>query len=179
MDASPYYLCCGRGNESETKTYDANGQPLKLPLYYDNYYEPRGYAVVEVDMAGTSRSTGCSDEGASEDIDSIKAVIDWLNGRADAVDINGNPVTAYWANGSVGMIGKSYDGSLANGVAATGVEGLKTVVPISAISSWYDYDRSQGIPFSYNYPGGSVRDRRAGPHAARGLLVRERVHERQ
>ena len=29
------------------------------------------------------------------------------------------------------MIGKSYDGTLANGVAATGVEGLKTIVPVS------------------------------------------------
>ena len=35
------------------------------------------------------------------------------------------------------MIGKSYDGTLSNGVAATGVEGLKTIVPVSAISSWY------------------------------------------
>ena len=55
------------------------------------------------------------------------------------------------------MIGKSYDGTLANGVAATGVKGLKTIVPISAISSWYDYDRSQGLPFSYNYPSGLSR----------------------
>jgi X-Pro dipeptidyl-peptidase len=152
MDASPYYLCCGRGNESETKTYDANGNPLKFPLFYDNYFVPRGYAVVQVDMAGTARSSGCSDEGAASDINSIKAVIDWLNGRATAVDGEGNPATASWANGKVGMIGKSYDGTLANGVAATGVEGLKTIVPISAISSWYDYDRSQGLPFSYNYP---------------------------
>src|SRR4051794_9146093 len=154
MDASPYYLCCGRGNESETKSYDSKGQPLKMPLFYDNYFEPRGYAMVEVDMAGTARSTGCADEGARSDIDSVKAVIDWLNGRAKAEDINGKPVTADWANGDVGMIGKSYDGTLANGVAATGVKGLKTIVPISAISSWYDYDRSQGIPFSYNYPSG-------------------------
>ena len=43
------------------------------------------------------------------------------------------------------MIGKSYDGTLANGVAATGVEGLTTIVPISAISSWYDYTRSNGV----------------------------------
>ena len=42
------------------------------------------------------------------------------------------------------MIGKSYDGTLANGVAATGVEGLDTIVPISAISSWYDYSRING-----------------------------------
>lgn len=152
MDASPYYLCCGRGNEFETKTYDAKGQPLKFPLFYDNYFEPRGYAIVLVDMAGTARSTGCVDEGAKSDVDSVKAVIDWLNGRAKAVDINGKPVKAYWANGSVGMIGKSYDGTLANAVAATGVKGLKTVVPISGISSWYDYDRSQNIPYSYDYP---------------------------
>ena len=152
MDASPYYLCCGRGNESETKTYDAKGNPLKLPLFYDNFFEPRGYAIVQVDMAGTARSTGCADEGAASDINSVKAVIDWLNGRATATDVNGKPVKATWANGSVGMIGKSYDGTLANGVAATGVPGLKTIVPISGISSWYDYDRSQGLPFSYNYP---------------------------
>ena len=153
MDASPYYLCCGRGNEFETKTYDAGGDPLKLPLFYDNFFEPRGYAMVQVDMAGTARSSGCSDQGASSDVRSVVAVIDWLGGRAEAVDVDGNPVSASWANGTVGMIGKSYDGSLANAVAATGVEGLKTVVPISAISSWYDYDRSQGLPFSFNYPG--------------------------
>ena len=87
MDASPYYLCCGRGNESETKTYDAKGNPLKLPLFYDNFFEPRGYAIVEVDMAGTARSSGCVDEGAASDIDSVKAVIDWLNGRATAIDV--------------------------------------------------------------------------------------------
>ena len=43
------------------------------------------------------------------------------------------------------MIGKSYDGTLANGAASTGVEGLSTIVPISAISSWYDYTRSNGV----------------------------------
>jgi X-Pro dipeptidyl-peptidase len=152
MDASPYYACCGRGNESELKEYDANGNPTKFPLFYDNYFVPRGYAYAAIDMAGTNRSTGCSDEGAESDILSIKAVVDWLNGRATAVDATGNPVTAGWTNGDSALIGKSYDGTLANGVAATGVEGLKTIVPISAISSWYDYDRYQGIPFSYDYP---------------------------
>ena len=29
------------------------------------------------------------------------------------------------------------------GVASTGVEGLTTIVPISAISDWYDYSRSR------------------------------------
>ena len=133
MVASPYYLCLGRGNELEIKQYDANGNPTKFPLFYDNYFVPRGYAFVAVDMAGTGRSTGCSDEGAASDILSVKAVVDWLNGRAAAVDLQGNPVQAQWSNGAVGMMGKSYDGTLANGVAAMGVPGLKTIVPIGAI----------------------------------------------
>ena len=51
MDASPYYSCCGRGNESEKKTYDENGIIQRMPLYYDNYFVPRGYAMVGVDTS--------------------------------------------------------------------------------------------------------------------------------
>lgn len=152
MDASPYYLCCGRGNESELKQYGADGVATKFPLFYDNYFVPRGYAYVAVDMAGTARSTGCTDMGADSDIQSVKAVVDWLNGNASATDLDGNPVEAYWTDGRTGMIGKSYDGTLANGVAATGVDGLETIVPIGAISSWYDYTRYQGLPFYHDYP---------------------------
>ena len=50
------------------------------------------------------------------------------------------------------MIGKSYDGTFANGVASTGVDGLTTIVPISAISDWYDYSRMGGIRFNTHYP---------------------------
>jgi X-Pro dipeptidyl-peptidase len=46
------------------------------------------------------------------------------------------------------MIGKSWDGSVTQGVAATGVDGLRTIVPISAISSWYDWFRSDGVSFN-------------------------------
>jgi X-Pro dipeptidyl-peptidase len=151
MDASPYYSCCGRGNESEKKTYDENGVIQKMPLFYDNYFVPRGYATVGVDIVGTNRSTGCGDVGGRDEIDSVVAVIDWLNGRNTAHTRDGAPVRATWTTGAVGMIGKSYDGTLANGVAATGVRGLKTIVPISAISSWYDYSRSGGVPYSIDY----------------------------
>ncbi|MGW5512614.1 Xaa-Pro dipeptidyl-peptidase [Streptomyces albogriseolus] len=148
MDASPYYSCCGRGNESQTKTYDGNGDIVRMPLFYDNFFVPRGYAVVGVDLAGTSRSDGCVDVGGRSDIRSAKAVVDWLNGRAKAYSsrTGGEPVRADWTDGSTGMIGKSWDGTIANGVAATGVEGLKTIVPIAAISTWYDYYFSQGAP---------------------------------
>ncbi|WP_180686496.1 Xaa-Pro dipeptidyl-peptidase [Streptomyces gossypiisoli] len=148
MDASPYYSCCGRGNESQKKTYDANGDVVRMPLFYDNYFVPRGYAFVGVDLAGTNRSDGCVDVGGRSDVESAKAVVDWLNGRAKAYTTRTGTTRAKatWTNGRTGMIGKSWDGTIANGVAATGVEGLETIVPISAISSWYDYYFQQGAP---------------------------------
>ncbi|MGW1721593.1 Xaa-Pro dipeptidyl-peptidase [Streptomyces sp. NPDC002306] len=148
MDASPYYSCCGRGNESQLKTYDAAGDVVQMPLFYDNYFVPRGYAFVGVDLAGTNRSDGCVDVGGRSDIQSAKAVVDWLNGRARAYTTRTGTtaVKAGWTNGRTGMIGKSWDGTIANGVAATGVKGLKTIVPISAISSWYDYYFAKGAP---------------------------------
>ncbi|WP_153812479.1 Xaa-Pro dipeptidyl-peptidase [Streptomyces sp. SUK 48] len=153
MDASPYYSCCGRGNENQVKTYDASGHVVQMPLFYDNYFVPRGYAFVGVDLAGTDRSDGCVDVGGRSDVRSAKAVIDWLNGRARAYTsrTGTHTVKATWTNGRTGMIGKSWDGTIANGVAATGVQGLKTIVPISAISSWYDYYFAQGAPL---YDGG-------------------------
>ncbi|MGW2937903.1 Xaa-Pro dipeptidyl-peptidase [Streptomyces sp. NPDC001156] len=148
MDASPYYSCCGRGNENQLKTYDAAGHVVQMPLFYDNYFVPRGYAFVGVDLAGTNRSDGCVDVGGRSDIQSAKAVIDWLNGRAKGYTTRTGSARAKatWTNGNTGMIGKSWDGTIANGVAATGVKGLKTIVPISAISSWYDYYFAKGAP---------------------------------
>ncbi|MEV0460555.1 Xaa-Pro dipeptidyl-peptidase [Catellatospora methionotrophica] len=146
MDASPYYQCCGRGNESEKKVYAADGTVTKFPLYYDNFFVPRGYAFVAADLAGTSRSTGCEDVGGTEEVQGAKAVVDWLNGRAVGRTASGTIVNATtWTTGKVGMIGKSWDGTIANAVAATGVQGLETIVPIAAISSWYDYNRVNGM----------------------------------
>jgi X-Pro dipeptidyl-peptidase len=149
MDASPYYQSAGRGNEGERKTYDSAGLPIKFPLFYDNYFVPRGYAVVLVDFAGTSRSRGCLDTGGRAEIASGKSVVDWLNGRATGYSAvtGGSAVTASWSTGATGMIGKSWDGTITQGVAATGVQGLRTIVPIAAISSWYDWFRSDGVSF--------------------------------
>ncbi|GAA3101414.1 Xaa-Pro dipeptidyl-peptidase [Nonomuraea salmonea] len=151
IDESPYYDNSGRGNEGERKVYDAAGNVVKYPLFYDNYFVPRGYAVLNVDMLGTTKSDGCPDIGGKADVLGGKAVIDWLNGRAKAFWADGSPAVADWTTGKAAMIGKSYDGTLANAVAATGVDGLKTIVPISAISSWYKYQRSNGVIYNYDY----------------------------
>ncbi|WP_078627315.1 Xaa-Pro dipeptidyl-peptidase [Streptomyces exfoliatus] len=178
MDASPYYACCGRGNEGQKKTYDADGNPVQFPLFYDNYFVPRGYAFVAVDLAGTNRSDGCDDVGGRSDVRSAKAVVDWLNGRARGYTTPTGTERAGatgWSTGNVGMIGKSWDGTIANGVAATGVEGLKTIVPIGAISSWYDYFHSQGAPL-YNANPSWLSDYVSSPAArARCGAVQDRI----
>lgn len=61
LEASPYYKEPGRGWPLETKKVDANGVVTDPPLYYDNYFVPRGYAFVAMDLPGTMRSTGCMD----------------------------------------------------------------------------------------------------------------------
>ncbi len=145
LDVSPYYACCGRGNELQKKTYAPDGTPQQFPLFLDNYFVPRGYAVVLADVGGTNRSSGCFD-----DVGSGNAVVNWLGGRAKAFDApeGGRPVRAEWATGDVGAIGKSQDGATAIGMAASGVAGLKTIVPIEGIADNYAQAIGNGAPFA-------------------------------
>ncbi|MEQ0561041.1 CocE/NonD family hydrolase [Amycolatopsis sp. NEAU-NG30] len=145
LDVSPYYACCGRGNEAQKKTYAPDGTPQQFPLFYDNYFVPRGYAVVLADVGGTNRSSGCF-----ADVESGNAVVNWLNGRAKAFDApeGGSPVRADWATGDVGAIGKSQDGATAIGMAASGIPGLKTVVPIEGVADNYAQLVANGAPLA-------------------------------
>jgi X-Pro dipeptidyl-peptidase len=154
IDDSPYYTSVGRGNETQFIHTTAAGNLDFVPLFVDNYFVPRGYAYIAAEAVGTAFSTGCPLHGGPGDVAGFKAVIDWLEGRIPAyTSVAGNQtVAATWDNGKNAMIGKSYDGTFANGVAATGVDGLTTIVPISAISSWYDYSRMGGIAENSNYP---------------------------
>ena len=111
------------------------------------------YAQVTAHSVGTGKSTGCPTVGDMDETLAAKAVIDWLNGRARAFYEDGREAKADWANGNVGMTGVSYNGTLPIMVASTGVEGLKAIVPIAAISNWYDYYRSNGLVVN---PGGYI-----------------------
>ena len=44
------------------------------------------------------------------------------------------------------MTGKSYLGTMCVAVAATGVAGLETIIPVAGISNWYEYYRCNGLP---------------------------------
>ncbi|MGI5169361.1 Xaa-Pro dipeptidyl-peptidase [Spirillospora sp. CA-253888] len=125
-----------------------------FPGYLDNYYIPRGYAVAQLDSIGTGGSTGCPTSGDRSEQAGAKAAVDWLNGRARGWTPEGAPVKAGWSTGNVGMIGQSYNGTLPNMAAATGVEGLKAIIPVAGISSWYDYYRANGgVLAPYEYQG--------------------------
>ncbi|OJF16020.1 Xaa-Pro dipeptidyl-peptidase [Couchioplanes caeruleus] len=123
---------------------DRAAETIVFSGYLDNYFVPRGYAVAYADSLGTGGSTGCPTSGGRNETLGMKAVIDWLNGRAPGFDESGAPALASWSTGRTGMIGVSYNGTLPNAVAATGVRGLETIVPIAAISRWYDYYRANG-----------------------------------
>ena len=111
---------------------------------YQNYFLPRGFIFADANSLGTGNSTGCPTIGGVEENLAMKAVIDWFNGRGRAFDADGKPVTAFWTTGATAMIGTSYVGTLPIGAASLGVEGLKAIVPIAGVSSYYDHRRSYG-----------------------------------
>lgn len=111
---------------------------------YQSYFLPRGFIFANAQNLGTGKSTGCPTIGGVEESLAMKAVIDWFNGQGNAWDVNGNLETAYWTTGNTAMIGVSYDGTLPINAAVTGVAGLKAIVPIAGVSSYYDHRRSHG-----------------------------------
>ncbi|KAJ1684691.1 hypothetical protein LUZ63_020097 [Rhynchospora breviuscula] len=136
--------------------YSAPGAPgtsPKISWSWEGTWVPRGFAVVHAESLGSGYSEGCPTSGGQNESLGGKAVVDWLNGRARAFTspARDQTVTADWSTGSVGMIGTSYNGTLPIGVASTGVEGLDAIVPVSAISNWYFYYRSNG---AVRAPGG-------------------------
>ena len=117
--------------------------------WYD-YFLIRGYVFVSSAGLGTKESEGYNTVGSDLEIGAFKNIIQWINGKRRAyTDREHNiEIKADWANGNVGMTGLSWAGTSTFGVGATGVQGLKTIVPAAGIASWYDYFNSQGTPYS-------------------------------
>jgi len=166
MEASPYYA--GNSNVVNWAVDHELGfppatRPVRSPMVFntsptistsfESTWVPRGFAVLHVEGLGSGLSEGCPTSGGRNETLGPKAVVDWLNGRAKGYTsaTGTTEVSAYWTTGKVGMIGTSYNGTLPEGVATTGVEGLEAIVPISAISNWYDYYRANG---AVRAPGG-------------------------
>lgn len=156
VEASPYFAGL---IEAPHHPVEVDGQPRLAPWspptqakpkvdyarsHYDNYFVARGYAVLAASSLGTADSEGCPSLTGPDEIQAMKAVVDWLGGRARARYGDGRPATAEWATGAVAMVGNAYNATLALGVAETGVAGLKTIVANVVTANWYDYYRANG-----------------------------------
>ncbi len=148
VEAEPVYLreTCGM---AQTAIIDESEVGVEFecisPLYA--YLNQKGYASVFCGGLGTLGSEGYTLTGSRQEVLAFKAVIDWLCGRARAFtnQTDNIEIRADWCTGKVAMSAKSYLGTMCIAVAATGVEGLETIIPEAGISNWYDYYREGGL----------------------------------
>ncbi len=159
MMSSPYFNTLGRGYKEQCKSPHQSppgglpGSPgapglsgctpnqTPFPEWYDEYFVPRGYAFVGMDLRGTRNTSGCQQYGDRDEV-------------IDAVDVIDFIAEQPWSNGKVGMTGGSYDGTIANGAAAEAPisgrhpEALAAIIPIRSIDAWYDYHFFNGVQSS-------------------------------
>lgn len=138
-------------SESEEKLTHINSS-----YTLNDYFLPRGFANLYVSGVGTKDSQGLMTNGDYQQIEAYKNIIDWLNDRCRAFTdhTRKREVKADWSNGKVATTGLSYLGTMSNGLATTGVDGLEVIIAEAGISSWYNYYRENGLVTSPGgYPG--------------------------
>jgi uncharacterized protein len=90
-----------------------------------DFFVPRGYAVVVVDVRGTGASFGTRDSFRSpREREDSREVADWI-------------VAQPWSNGAIGATGISYVGAAADFLASTGHPAVKAIAPISSVWDTY------------------------------------------
>lgn len=100
---------------------------------YRDFFVPRGYALVVVDVRGTGASFGTRDSFRSPvERDDYREIADWI-------------VAQPWSNGVIGSTGISYLGAAACFLASTGHKAVKAIAPLFAV--WNTYA-------DHLYPGG-------------------------
>ena len=161
------YSSTGNGSATIANGNLSNETEYEDLNWYD-YFLVRGYAVVLSAGIGSAGSEGYASCGADIEINGFKAVIEWLTGdrKAYTNKTDNIEIKADWSNGNVGMTGRSYAGTTQFGLATTGVKGLKTIVPVAGIASWYEYTNCQGVVGSSAYTTGLawyVNSRMASP----------------
>jgi X-Pro dipeptidyl-peptidase len=113
VDASPYYNPLGTLNLVKCRPFLAHN------------FVPQGYAVALVPIRGTSDNGGCMELFGPKERADLNQAVTWLGTRS-------------WSNGSVGMIGLSYDGSTPWEVASYGNPHLKTIVPEEGVTDIFN-----------------------------------------
>lgn len=118
----------------------AASEPSIAAGRYRDFFVPRGYALVVVDVRGTGASFGVREGFRSpRERDDYREIVDWI-------------VRQDWSSGAVGVTGVSYVGAAADFAASTGHPAIKAIAPLFSV--WDTYS-------DHYYPGGMLLNRLA------------------
>jgi len=118
----------------------SSSEPSIAAGRYRDFFVPRGYVVVVVDVRGTGASFGVREGFRSpKERDDYREIVDWI-------------VKQDWSDGTVGATGVSYVGAAADFAASTGHPAIKAIAPLFAV--WDTYG-------DHYYPGGLLLNRLA------------------
>ncbi len=93
-------------------------------FFLPNFVE-HGYAYAKVAVRGTSFSGGCMQSMGPDEQADMDDIVEWFG-------------TQEWSNGNVGIIGVSYVGTTPWAAAQWGNPHLKTIVPVSGVTDWFE-----------------------------------------
>ena len=101
-------------------------EPSPNAAKYRDFFVPRGYALVVVDVRGTGASFGTRETLRSpKEREDSREIADWI-------------VAQPWSNGVIGSTGVSYLGAAACFLASTGHPAVKAIAPLFAVSDIYN-----------------------------------------
>jgi putative CocE/NonD family hydrolase len=123
VDLGPYY-----GN---LDSRDTEGPPS----VYMQHLLGRGYAIGKVSVRGTGQSEGCFMVGGAQEREDAARMVAWIANQS-------------WSDGTVALMGISYDGTTPWEAAVTGVSQLKAIVPGEGITDLYSYSFFDGVPIN-------------------------------
>jgi len=107
------------------KVTGAGAEPAPNIAIYRDFFVPRGYALVTVDVRGCGASFGTRDCFRSpREREDHREIADWI-------------VAQPWSNGIIGSTGISYLGAAACFLASTGHPAVKAVAPLCAVHDTY------------------------------------------
>jgi uncharacterized protein len=107
------------------KVTGEGAEPAPNIAIYRDFFVPRGYALVAVDVRGCGASSGTRDCFRSpRERDDHRQIADWI-------------VAQPWSSGAIGATGISYLGAASLFLASTGHPAVKAVAPLFAVHDTY------------------------------------------
>lgn len=107
------------------KVTGPGADPSPNAAKYRDFFVPRGYALVVVDVRGCGASFGTRDSFRSpREREDYRELADWIVGQP-------------WCNGAIGSTGISYLGAAACFLGSTGHPAVKAIAPLFAVSDTY------------------------------------------